>query len=611
MDDDLIQPKETAWYLECISGMLLFLLVFGMSGTVDPSSLTSSLKNYKAILTGLSLQFLMLPFIGFLVVRSFELSTNTGVMVLVVASSPGGSYSNWWCSIFNAELSLSVTMTAISTVMSCVFLPLNLLLYAKLTFDADVVSNLNWASMFTSLAVVISAIFLGLWGSWRTKKRGTTEDHHKFATRCNKVGNIAGISLIVFSIILSSIDPKGAIWNRDAKFYSAVAAPCLAGLVLSSSIATCLKLKKPERVTLSIECCYQNVGIAQGVAVGMFSGSDLAEAIGVPLFYGFMSSFLLSFYCICCWKVGWTKAPKDESFCVIVSTNYELEETIGRDEGIEVIYNEEHMLQLQVSYDQFTADLENKNAPRSRARKWARLSTALSPRGVRSQSSDFNQSEERLNSPITAVGSQTFEDESTMSPTERTKSDRSEGSGDISFVPSDEFEHGDEPMSSPLLTREKRLQPIPGVPDDSTFEVISSFGSGREVGVSNYAVSTFSSSVTPATSYITSDEPQSTPLLNKLKPVPITTSAIFARKKILGIDVDPNNKSKTGRLKNNLNINTTLYEKSHVYHLTVDQREIIELLEGMITKIEIADAMMSLKDESKITYPGITPTKTI
>ena len=92
----------------------------------------------------------------------------------------------------------------------------------------------------------------------------------------------------------------------------------------------------------------------------MFSGSDLAEAIGVPLFYGFMSSFLLSFYCICCWKVGWTKAPKDESFCVIVSTNYELEETIGRDEGIEVIYNEEHMLQVRkINYGVGVASSEN------------------------------------------------------------------------------------------------------------------------------------------------------------------------------------------------------------------------------------------------------------
>ncbi|GMI01757.1 hypothetical protein TrLO_g3121 [Triparma laevis f. longispina] len=560
MADEETYDETTAWYLEVVSGALLFLLVFGMSGTVDPTSLTSSLKNYKAILTGLSLQFIMLPFIGFLVVRTFELTTNIGVMVLVVASSPGGSYSNWWCSIFNAELSLSVTMTAISTVASCVFLPLNLLLYAKLTFDADVVSNLNWLSMFTSLAIVISAIFLGLWGSWRTKKKNA---NHKFNTACNKVGNIAGISLVLFSIILSSIDPKGAIWNRDSIFYTSVAAPCLAGLVLSSSIATCLKLKKPERVTLSIECCYQNVGIAQGVAVGMFSGTDLAEAIGVPLYYGFMSSALLSLYCVICWKAGWTKAPKDESFCVIVSTNYELEEAICRDEGIEVIYNEEHMLQLQVSYDHYD-DLalsaeSSKPKPttsflgRSPREMFRRLSNTLS--GGRLNSGSNTNSQRGFNVDSGHLGSRTFEeDESTTTPppTEKTESEIS-------------------------------------------FDAASSSNDSPEC-----------------------ESPESSPLLlRKLKPIPITTSAIFARKKILGIDVDPDNKSKTSRLKTTLNIKTTLYEKSHAYSLTPDQREIIELLEGMITKIEIADAMMSLKDTKNMDWaknddtPLIKPADTI
>ncbi|GMH65369.1 hypothetical protein TL16_g04183 [Triparma laevis f. inornata] len=114
------------------------------------------------------------------------------------------------------------------------------------------------------------------------------------------------------------------------------------------------------------------------------------------------------------------------------------------------------------------------------------------------------------------------------------------------------------------------------------------------------------------------ESPESSPLLlRKLKPIPITTSAIFARKKILGIDVDPDNKSKTSRLKTTLNIKTTLYEKSHAYSLTPDQREIIELLEGMITKIEIADAMMSLKDTKNMDWaknddtPLIKPADTI
>ncbi len=52
---------------------------------------------------GVFLQFVVLPICGFLVVKFFELDRATGISILVVTSSPGGSYSNWWCSMFNGE----------------------------------------------------------------------------------------------------------------------------------------------------------------------------------------------------------------------------------------------------------------------------------------------------------------------------------------------------------------------------------------------------------------------------------------------------------------------------------------------------------------------------
>ena len=63
--------------------------------------------------------------------------------------------------MFNADLALSVTMTAISTIVSIVTLPLNLLLYLNLTCNDDVVSKLDWVSLFRSLVVVVGAISLG------------------------------------------------------------------------------------------------------------------------------------------------------------------------------------------------------------------------------------------------------------------------------------------------------------------------------------------------------------------------------------------------------------------------------------------------------------------
>ena len=81
--------------LSIFSNLLLFVLVFGMSATVDVRSVQSQLRNYKALFTGMFCQFVVLPLLGFVVVRTMNLSHPVGLTLLVVTSSPGGSYSNW------------------------------------------------------------------------------------------------------------------------------------------------------------------------------------------------------------------------------------------------------------------------------------------------------------------------------------------------------------------------------------------------------------------------------------------------------------------------------------------------------------------------------------
>lgn len=80
---------------EFFSSILLFSLVFGMSATVELKQLKKQLGNRTALLIGLSLQFFILPFVGFLVVKLLALPATMGIILLVVTSSPGGSYSNW------------------------------------------------------------------------------------------------------------------------------------------------------------------------------------------------------------------------------------------------------------------------------------------------------------------------------------------------------------------------------------------------------------------------------------------------------------------------------------------------------------------------------------
>mmetsp|Transcript_20094 Transcript_20094/g.46606 ORF Transcript_20094/g.46606 Transcript_20094/m.46606 type:complete len:302 (-) Transcript_20094:73-978(-) len=105
-------------------------------------------------------------------------------------------------------------------------------------------------------------------------------------------------------------------------------------------MASMFRLEKPERVAVAVECCYQNTGIATSVALTMFENNDaqLAVAVGVPLFYGICEAVLLAVYCLVCWKMGWTKAPRDENFCTVLFTTYEVKELMEEDpQAIEVV----------------------------------------------------------------------------------------------------------------------------------------------------------------------------------------------------------------------------------------------------------------------------------
>jgi len=56
----------------------------------------------------------------------------------------------------------------------------------------------------------------------------------------------------------------------------------------------------------------------------MFEGNDLAEAMGVPLYYGFVEAVILGIYCLGAWKCNWTKAPREAPLCHVLTMSYEV-----------------------------------------------------------------------------------------------------------------------------------------------------------------------------------------------------------------------------------------------------------------------------------------------
>lgn len=63
-----------------------------------------------------------------------------------------------------------------------------------------------------------------------------------------KLGSIAGLALIIYSVVIGGDNDQQSLWDRDWKFYLGVASPCVLGLVAANMISTSFGLEKPERV---------------------------------------------------------------------------------------------------------------------------------------------------------------------------------------------------------------------------------------------------------------------------------------------------------------------------------------------------------------------------
>jgi len=97
-------------------------------------------------------------------------------------------------------------------------------------------------------------------------------------------------------------------------------------MILANVVAVLAKLKRPECMTLSIECCYQNAGIATSAAVNLFPNPAIkAQALAVPLFYGMVQATVVTLYCIICHYANWSKAPKTVKLCAAMTKTYEID----------------------------------------------------------------------------------------------------------------------------------------------------------------------------------------------------------------------------------------------------------------------------------------------
>lgn len=114
-----------------LNGLLAFLM-FSVALGIDLGAIVRSFRNPKALLSGFVAQAIVLPALTFALVSLINPEPHIALGLILVAACPGGNVSNYISALAKADIELSVSLTATSTLLSVVLTPLNFAFWAGL-----------------------------------------------------------------------------------------------------------------------------------------------------------------------------------------------------------------------------------------------------------------------------------------------------------------------------------------------------------------------------------------------------------------------------------------------------------------------------------------------
>src|SRR5690606_10576895 len=133
----------------------------GLSLTVD--DFKRVVKYPRAILFGLFNQLIMLPILGFTVVSIFRLSPEIAIGIMILAACPGGPTSNLISHLAKGDTALSVSLTAISSVVTVFTIPIiiNLAMVSFVNQTERIHLDI-WDTIVKIFSIVLIPVILGM-----------------------------------------------------------------------------------------------------------------------------------------------------------------------------------------------------------------------------------------------------------------------------------------------------------------------------------------------------------------------------------------------------------------------------------------------------------------
>lgn len=279
---------ESSLMTQVVLPAALFTIMLGVGLSLSIADFRQVFKRPGMTVLGITMQLLLLPVLGFIVVSLLELPPALAVGLMILTFAPGGATSNMITYLARGDTALSVSMTAIVSMIAPFTLPFLTLLSLQYWMGETEFSGFPvLATMIKLVVMTIIPVVIGVFL------------HHRFPAFCLRLQTgVKTLSMIFLLMVVVGI--VKANWNQLPELIG-VLGPAVFLLIslafgLGYGIAKQLGVQSQQALTLGIEVGVQNAGTALLVTGAVLQNAEMSAS---ALTYGVLMNvpaFVLIFY---------------------------------------------------------------------------------------------------------------------------------------------------------------------------------------------------------------------------------------------------------------------------------------------------------------------------
>jgi len=266
-----------------IAPIVLALIMLGLGLGLSVKDFTRVLTSPKDFLVGFFSQILILPLVALGVALILNLSTPIAIGLMIIASAPGGVTSNVMTKFANGDVALSISLTAVTSLISIISVPLIVINSANI-FGVQIAKEISMVGIAIKMLLVVTLpVIIGM------IIRGFFENF--ISSKINLINKLTGwLFVIVFIAIW--IEEKDNIFTYITEAGLAVLILNLTMLTLAFLIAKMFVSGAPQQKCITLECGLQNGTLAVFVATLIFDEISYVIPTGAYALIMYVTGFL-------------------------------------------------------------------------------------------------------------------------------------------------------------------------------------------------------------------------------------------------------------------------------------------------------------------------------